>query len=113
MQSNDFWFLIRALSEFVEHEGVGQLPLPGIVPDMKADTESFVALQKLYRDKAAKDAEKFFQILDKLTKPLGRTIARDLASRFCKGSSFVSLQRSRSLHEEHTNGLSKNFGICS
>ena len=46
-QSKPFWILVRALKNFVEHEGQGSLPVAGVVPDMKADTNSFVQLQTL------------------------------------------------------------------
>jgi amyloid beta precursor protein binding protein 1 len=78
---------------------------------MKADTESFVLLQKLYRDKAAKDMESYSKILHSITKPKGRSISAEVAARFCKGAASVSLQRSRS--EEGSSGLSPEYGTIS
>ena len=31
------------------------LPLPGTLPDMASDTENYVRLQQIYRDRALKD----------------------------------------------------------
>jgi amyloid beta precursor protein binding protein 1 len=44
-QPKDFWVLVSALEKFVELKGV--LPLPGKVPDMKANTISYISLQKM------------------------------------------------------------------
>ncbi|ORZ36950.1 hypothetical protein BCR44DRAFT_1431168 [Catenaria anguillulae PL171] len=49
-----FWAMVAGLKAFVEEKG-GVLPLRGVVPDMKADTETYVRMQRIYRDKAAKD----------------------------------------------------------
>ena len=40
---------MHAIRRFVERDGQGLLlPLTGSVPDMKADTRSYIALQKAY-----------------------------------------------------------------
>lgn len=46
--SVDFWILMHALKRFVEEEGEGALPVSGVIPDMKSDTESYVLLQRMY-----------------------------------------------------------------
>lgn len=43
--SSDFWILMNGLKKFIDSEGV--LPLPGMVPDMKAETENYVKLQRM------------------------------------------------------------------
>lgn len=40
-----FWILARAMADFVQKEG--KLPLSGTLPDMKADSMSYVTLQKM------------------------------------------------------------------
>jgi len=52
--SDKYWFLVAGLRAFIEREGC--LPLEGSIPDMTSTTESYVELQRLYADKAAKDA---------------------------------------------------------
>lgn len=52
--SDKYWFLVAGLRAFIEREGC--LPLQGAIPDMTSTTESYVELQRLYADKAAKDA---------------------------------------------------------
>lgn len=48
----DFWVLVAALNRFMAAEGQGELPLDGAIPDMTATTESYIALQAIYREKA-------------------------------------------------------------
>ena len=45
--SSTFWILVNATKRFVENEGKGSLPLSGVVPDMKSDTDSYVQLQHM------------------------------------------------------------------
>ena len=47
-KSKPFWVMMRALRGFVDAEGEGMVPLPGTVPDMKADTEGYIKLQSMY-----------------------------------------------------------------
>lgn len=46
-QSPAFWVMARAVREFVESEGGGNLPVRGTVPDMIADSEKFISLQNV------------------------------------------------------------------
>lgn len=45
--SNTFWIMARSVKDFVENEGNGWLPLPGILPDMTAETASYINLQNM------------------------------------------------------------------
>ena len=54
--SAPFWFCVAAVKRFVEREGAGSLPLEGAIPDMHADSAQYLALQRLYREKAETDA---------------------------------------------------------
>lgn len=56
-----FWRLMRALKQFVDETGA--LPLRGTLPDMHADTRSFIALQEAYREQARRDATRVFTLL--------------------------------------------------
>lgn len=46
-QTPNFWVIARAVRDFVANEGAGLLPLPGVVPDMKADTTKYVTMQTM------------------------------------------------------------------
>lgn len=52
--SSEFWFCLGGLKRFVEREG--NVPLEGAIPDMHADSAQYLALQRLYREKAEADA---------------------------------------------------------
>lgn len=45
--SKSFWIMARAVKDFVENEGNGWLPLPGILPDMTAETAFYINLQNV------------------------------------------------------------------
>ena len=57
----------EAVDAFRE-ENNGLPPLSGPIPDMHADTNSFVALQRLYRDKALSDLQGVQAHFDSLVK---------------------------------------------
>lgn len=109
LKSKPFWIMLKALSDFVQLNGV--LPLSGIIPDMKADTESFIYLQKLYQSKAKKDVEwmktKVYQICDNLSISREK-IPAELVELFCKNSSSLSVIRTSSLSQEYTTCIEKS-----
>ena len=56
--------IVRAIKRFVENEGaaregvegsISMLPLSGNLPDMHADTKSYIELQNIYREQASRD----------------------------------------------------------
>ena len=53
--SSGFWVLAHALREFVNREG--RLPVSGAVPDMFSDSERYIQLQGIYKEKAREDME--------------------------------------------------------
>ncbi|PLW06507.1 hypothetical protein PCANC_25256 [Puccinia coronata f. sp. avenae] len=58
-----FWLLVKSLREFVKQNPSRQLPLSGVLPDMKSDTQSYIKLQSIYRQQASEDLQKFKEIL--------------------------------------------------
>ena len=60
--SSSFWVLAHALREFVNREG--RLPVSGAVPDMFSDSERYIQLQGIYREKAREDMEQVGVPLD-------------------------------------------------
>jgi amyloid beta precursor protein binding protein 1 len=85
------------VSEFYDKHGV--LPLPGTVPDMKAQSADYMELQTVYKSKARQDAATVLQIVRKLEADLGRTKAADEkeVEAFCKGAGHIKLIRGRPL----------------
>ncbi|KAJ3365902.1 NEDD8-activating enzyme E1 regulatory subunit [Allomyces arbusculus] len=82
-----FWALCAALKSFVADHG--RLPVRGSVPDMKADTATYVSLQRVYRDKAAADAADLHARL--------RAIAVPVVATSTPTASSASLSRSSSV----------------
>ncbi|KAF2075815.1 hypothetical protein CYY_002898 [Polysphondylium violaceum] len=99
-QSDDFWIMVSALKSFVESHGV--LPLNGNLPDMHADTCSFIQLQKIYQEKGIADLSEFSSLVDSLVSKLGKDqISSDLVKKFCKNTRFLNVVRYKSLAEEY------------
>eukprot|EP01133_Synstelium_polycarpum_P003777 gene3777-4356_t len=109
-QTEDFWILVSALKKFVEEHGV--LPLQGNIPDITADTISYIALQKIYHDKAVSDLEDFSQKVEAVSSLVsGRSIPSDQIKKFCKNSRFINIIRYRSLAEETNPATAKSKDI--
>lgn len=96
-QSADFWIIASAIQRFYSENGV--LPLPGSLPDMKAQSADYVALQNLYKDKARHDVEKVTGTVRQLEAQLGR--ARPILERevevFCKNAAHIKVVQGREI----------------
>ena len=68
--SSDFWVLVAALKEFLASEGA--TPLEGSLPDMLSTTDSYVELQRVYREKAIRDANLLGERAAAILKRTGR-----------------------------------------
>lgn len=97
-ESADFWVIASALSEFYQKHQV--LPLPGSLPDMKALSEDYVALQSLYKAKAKKDVEEVTEIVRRIESQLGSRLApipEKEIEVFCKNAAHVKVVRGRDI----------------
>ena len=54
-KSSDFWIMARGLKDFIEKKNA--LPVRGSIPDMFSDSERYIKLSNIYRNKAVQDAE--------------------------------------------------------
>ncbi|KAI9480556.1 MAG: NEDD8-activating enzyme E1 regulatory subunit-like protein [Benjaminiella poitrasii] len=90
-----FWILTRAVRDFVENEGQGQLPLSGKLPDMKSDTCNYIGLQKVYREKALSD----FNAIKERVKGFNVQIPDETIELFCKNASNVRVIQYKILNE--------------
>ncbi|XP_055608711.1 nedd8-activating enzyme E1 regulatory subunit [Uranotaenia lowii] len=106
-ESNAFWIMVRALRDFIDNEGAGMLPVPGVIPDMTADTNSYIALQTVYRTQAAHDAEIVYrrtrQLLKELTKPNDLITERDVRL-FCREAGNIAIVRGSKIADEYDKG---------
>lgn len=101
--SKPFWVIIRAIQEFTENEGQGQLPLRGSIPDMVSDTERFVSLQNVYKAKAQHDIESVLSRVERLCLNINKPydfILEQQVKLFCKNSYFLKSIKFRSLEQE-------------
>jgi NEDD8-activating enzyme E1 regulatory subunit len=85
----NFWVIATAVSRFYAKHGL--LPLPGSVPDMKATSEAYVALQSIYKSKARRDVAEVVAIVRELERDLARREAIEIAEieAFCKNAAHV------------------------
>ncbi|KAI0506130.1 hypothetical protein F5B22DRAFT_479533 [Xylaria bambusicola] len=86
-RQSSFWVIARAISLFYQTHGC--LPLPGSLPDMKAQSSVYVKLQGLYKEKARKDAR---EVLESVRASVGgEHIDQAEVDLFCKNARFVKL----------------------
>jgi amyloid beta precursor protein binding protein 1 len=78
--SENFWIIVSALATFYKNHGV--LPLPGSLPDMKAQSADYIALQNIYKAKAREDVDKVLSIVQATETDLGR-ISKSVTKRRC------------------------------
>ncbi|KAJ2579620.1 hypothetical protein GGH95_003011, partial [Coemansia sp. RSA 1836] len=99
-----FWLLVRALRAYVHSDYArGMLPLNGSIPDMKADTKGYIALQRIYKQKAAEDVAQFATHVSRGLTDAGLPadyISSDEIAVFCRNASNLRLLRFTSLHDE-------------
>lgn len=102
--TSSFWFLARAVSQFVVNEGHGLLPVSGTLPDMKADTTRYITLQKIYRQRASDDISAVKAHLQRHLESLGfkiQVIDEEIEV-FCKHAAYLKVIHYRSYEQEMT-----------
>uniref|UniRef100_A0A671MRY0 NEDD8-activating enzyme E1 regulatory subunit n=1 Tax=Sinocyclocheilus anshuiensis TaxID=1608454 RepID=A0A671MRY0_9TELE len=106
-QSPSFWLIAHGVRDFVRNEGNGKLPVRGTIPDMIADSDKFIKLQNVYRDKAMKDAAVVSKHVEALLQSVGKvfTVGTEMCGVLCptgKNAAFLRVVRCRSLAEEYS-----------
>ncbi|XP_017018425.1 nedd8-activating enzyme E1 regulatory subunit [Drosophila kikkawai] len=103
-KSNTFWIMAKALKHFVVHENQGYLPLPGVLPDMTANTDSYIALQHIYRQQALQDADQVYHkcqdYLKQLSLPADSIDERSVRL-LCREAAGLAVIRGTRLAEEY------------
>lgn len=99
-ENRAFWLHVAAIRDFMER--FGRLPVQGSLPDMAADTESYIGLQKLYSSKAEADAKLVANCAAEIADRHAVDIDFDEESvrRFCKNAVSLRVYRTRSIVEE-------------
>lgn len=94
--SANFWIIANAIRNFhASHNGV--LPLPGALPDMKAQSSDYIQLQNIYKAKARSDLAEVTKTIRNSEQEVGRESSIEQAEieAFCKGAQFVKLIHGR------------------
>ncbi|EAL88910.1 hypothetical protein KXW98_003959 [Aspergillus fumigatus] len=96
--SAEFWLIAAAVHEFYQTHKV--LPLPGSLPDMKAQSADYVSLQNIYKSKARKDVEEVTATVRRLEAQLGPRAAvipdKDIEI-FCKNAAHIKVIHGRDI----------------
>merc|ERR1712029_1288951 len=75
----------------------------GVVPDMFSDSERYIKLQNIFKDKANQDAENIHRKVQQVLESLGRSsdsISDVEIRRFCRESRYLRVLRGASLGKE-------------
>lgn len=92
----------------MEQDSHGLIPLSGSIPDMTADTESYINLQTIYRQKALNDADVVYkraqQHLQDLNLP-SELITDKEVKLFCREFASISVLRGSCIADEYEKPL--------
>ena len=94
--SANFWIIANAIRKFHNsHDGV--LPLPGALPDMKAQSSDYIELQNIYKAKARSDLAEVTRTVRSSEQEISKKSSIEQAEieAFCKGAQFVKLIHGR------------------
>ncbi|RPD52724.1 hypothetical protein L226DRAFT_480353 [Lentinus tigrinus ALCF2SS1-7] len=93
-----FHALLETLAEFTKDpSGPGTLPISATLPDMKADTKSYVQLQNLYRQAAEVEKNKFKEIFAAKHPEIAKTANPDEVDTFVKNAHHLRVLRGKQL----------------
>lgn len=101
-RSANFWYIAHAIHTFFQNHN-GLLPIPGTLPDMKAQSADYIRLQTIYRNKARADVTEVTATVRKLEDGNNSTlpVPDTEIEAFCKNAAFVKLIRGRPLRVWH------------
>lgn len=86
-ENSAFWIIADAIRAFYEKHN--SLPVPGNVPDMKAESDVYIKLQNIYKAKARQDVDEVLKMVQ--ATPGGRDVDPAEVELFCKNAAFVKL----------------------
>lgn len=95
--SEDFWICAKAVKEFINKNQT--VPLSGIFSDMTSDTNSYITLQNIYKNRADCD---YAEVLHNYQRIKGTNQEPEIVKQFCKNLQTLELTRFRSLESEFT-----------
>ena len=94
--SPSFWYIASAIHTFYQHHN--QLPLPGGLPDMKAQSSDYITLQNIYKTKARDDCAEVTATVRALEAQHQRPqqVPDQEIEQFCKLAAHIKLVRGSS-----------------
>lgn len=101
---SSFWILARAVREFVEKEGGGLLPLRGTLPDMTADSDRYIALQRIFKQEAANHVANVTNHMHSILQQddVEIHVREQEVHSFCRNAASLRVLRYRSLESEYS-----------
>eukprot|EP00123_Amoebidium_parasiticum_P017236 comp23764_c0_seq1/m.41152 comp23764_c0_seq1/g.41152 ORF comp23764_c0_seq1/g.41152 comp23764_c0_seq1/m.41152 type:complete len:535 (-) comp23764_c0_seq1:146-1750(-) len=116
-ESARFFFLARAVRDFTQQDNGGQLPLKGSLPDMFSDSASYIGLQRVFSERARRDADAVTARVHQLLADvdlMSDTIKDSEIRLFCKNATNLRVLQYRSVAQEHSNNeqASQAVGTC-
>mmetsp|Transcript_10302 Transcript_10302/g.15062 ORF Transcript_10302/g.15062 Transcript_10302/m.15062 type:complete len:552 (+) Transcript_10302:51-1706(+) len=108
--SENFFFLANALSQFVNEFGV--LPVIGDVPDFHSDSKRYVQLKDIYWRKNRADMKKLGDYLTPLLERYNRKAISSMEIKeFCKNSHYLRVMRFEGYEKEYNPSTFKKDSI--
>ncbi|KAF4971946.1 hypothetical protein FZEAL_9716 [Fusarium zealandicum] len=82
-----FWIIAEAVKQFLSKQG--RLPVPGGLPDMKAQSSVYIKLQNIYKERARQDVSQVLETVRSVSG--GEDIEPAQVELFCKNARFIKL----------------------
>jgi len=100
---SSFEVMLLALHRFMLHSS-HQPPIHGSIPDMTSNTEQYIKLQQLYKNKAEEDRLLMKSFVDEIIRTSHNTslvVTEEQLTLFCKNVNNLRLIHTRSLEDEY------------
>ena len=88
--TSNFWPIAAGIREF-HKKNKGLLPIPGSIPDMKAQSADYIRLQNVYKQKARDDLAEVSTFIRKNRPADSKPIPESEIEAFCKNAAHVKL----------------------
>ena len=72
-KSEEFWIMARSLKDFIDNSEQKLLPVRGSIPDMFSDSDRYIKLSNIYRNKANQDAEIVYKAVQTHLEAIGKS----------------------------------------
>ena len=102
LNNTDFWLLVRSLKVFLE-QNQNRLPVRSRIPDMISDSNRYIELQNVYRNKARDDRDSLRDILKEICLLNGYSIEKiseNTLKTFCSNCHCLRLVRTLPIFQE-------------